>query len=409
MRKLHEKSARARTRPGRVVGAPAGRIIALDLARLLAIVGMMSQHLLGEEAPDAVVVASTGFPSTLFAVLGGVSAVVSTRRYRGDGRSREAAASVFTRGAVVALIGILLLAAPTYVVVVLLSYGIALMLTALLLQVSSAVLLGLVVALALGGPQLLAGAHEVDPATGPAVAVLRAVFLGGTYPVVTWFTFMLIGVLVGRVVLSPLPRRRAAGGLAASGAVMFLAGSAADLLSRPAVIAALQGPQTPWSEAARLATTQSSGYPPGPGWIALLNGVAHSGSTADILRTSGAAIAVIAILLATTARVGDPQPLLLRPFVQAGAAPLTIYTLHVLVTTIAVLVAGETLRTDPTWWQLGPLAFAAHLLGALLLGTLLSALHRRGPLEALVSAIAHRGARLATRTRRSAITGGAHR
>ena len=370
------------------------RIIALDLARLLAIVGMMAQHLLYGQPPGVVEVVTTGFPSTLFAVLGGISTVVSTRKYRDAGRPRAAMFSVVARGATVAVLGVLLIAAPRFVIVVLLYYGIALMITALFLRARSSIVVSSAVVLALGVPQLSAWVAHSDQTAGPVVGIGSYIFLIGPYPVATWVTYMLIGVLVGRT-LTAKTRPQGARILTLVGAVMFFAGIVADELSRPAVIASLRASGMSRSSAELTASSARTGSPIDSGWIAVLNGVPHSGTTADVLKTAGAALIVIAVMLFLTLRFTTTTPAFLRPLVAAGAAPLTIYTLHVLVTTIASIVSGDKFLSDPAWWELGPYALGLHIAGALAVGIVLLAWRRKGPLETLVSKVANAGARLA--------------
>lgn len=380
-----------------------GRIVALDLARFVAIVGMMSNHLLFRDGPAPVMAVVTGFPSTLFAVLGGVSAVVSTRRYLADERPLAATASVAARGLVVALMGLALGFVSPFIAVVLLYYGVSMMIVSALLRLTTPILVTLAVLLTAGTPHLITWARAVRPEMGREVdfadplSFVLSVFTTGPYPIVTWLAFMLIGMCVARVILSTSGHRRVAV-LAVVGGAMAAAGFLADLASRAAVVDALRSSGTDPSLVEMIANGEEAiaGSPVGAGWIAVLNGAPHSGTTADILRTAGVAVLVIAILLLVTARFGDRLPLLVRPVASAGAAPLTIYTLHVLV--VSGCVYGAMLLPDPGAVidiVLGPIALLVHIVGALLIGFVLSRRPRRGPLETLVSAIARRAARLA--------------
>jgi uncharacterized membrane protein len=389
-------------RPERSSGAgaspppwPSQRIVALDVARFLAILGMIAQHLLPVGTPNAVVAVSSGFPSTLFAVLGGVSAVIATRRYRHAGRPRAARAAIVVRGLTVALIGVILLVAPHLAIPVLFPYGISLVLVAFLMRLRTAILVGVTVVLAAGGPHLILWAASAGQITGPVVAVVAGVLLGGHYAVVTWLTYMLIGVCVGKALDDGHPRPRVIGGMAAVGAAMLAVGALADALSRSAVVRVVSGGGVSRDAAQRIATESHAGVPVGTGWIAVVNAAPHSGTTADILRTGGAAMLVIAVLLAVTARRGERLPVLVRPIGSAGSAPLTIYTLHMAVTGIGVVVAGDATGTNSPWWLQGGAAFALHMAGILTIGIILMILDKRGPLETFVSAAARRGSALA--------------
>jgi hypothetical protein len=349
----------------------------------------------------------TGFPSTLFAVLGGVSAVLSTRRYVSEDRPLAATASVAARGLVLALFGLVLGFVSPLIAVVLLYYGLSLMIVSVLMHLATPVLVALTVLLAVGTPHLIIWAGAARPDTVGELAYsdpldfLVSVFVTGSYPVVTWLAFMLIGVCVGRVLVGTPAHRRVVS-LAITGGALAAAGFIADLASRSAVVGALRESGASLGDAEQIALGHDiqgpMGSPVGPGWMAVLNAAAHSGSTADILRTAGVAVLVIAILLLMTARFGDGLPLVLRPVASAGAAPLTIYTLHVFVATASL--AGSALfgilfhvPITSSWWMIGPVAILLHVAGALLVGFVLWRTRRRGPLETVVSAIARRAAR----------------
>ena len=78
----------------------------------------------------------------------------------------------------------------------------------------------------------------------------------------------------------------------------------------------------------------------------------------------------------------------------AGAAPLTIYTTHIVVSGIIqgtffrlAEQAGGLPETGIPWWVMGPGALALQLAGVLAIGAVLSITKRRGPLETLLSKI----------------------
>ena len=386
--------------PGRPY--PGGRLIGLDLARLLAIFGMISEHLLLGSGPAAVNVIVTGFPSTLFAVLGGVSAVLSTRRYLDARQPSAAVLSLISRGVVIAALGVALGFTPSFVTVVLVYYGATLIVTALLFRLPSLVILALVLVLAVGGPQLSVWVFEVSQLStigelsyADPAAFLRSILFTGTYPLIVWLAYMLAGVLVGRLLTGAGTRSPSLVTLGSTGLGLLVAAVVADLASRPAVIAALVDRGVPEASAVVVATEQGFGSPIGGGWIAVVNAAPHSGSTGDIVRTLGAAMLVIALLHAATARL-RAVPVLLRPLQRAGAAPLTIYAIHVLavaVTVVLMMRSGDDFSAPP-WWVAGGGALALHVIGVVAIGSILAILGRRGPLETLTSAIARAGARV---------------
>lgn len=133
------------------------------------------------------------------------------------------------------------------------------------------------------------------------------------------------------------------------------------------------------------------GAPLSPEWWALALQTPHTGTTLDILRGVGIALFVIASMLFLAGVLPKAALRVLEPIRAAGAAPLTVYTLHVLAAaaaTVALASVGQIdAPADIPWWYLGPGILGVHILGALVVGAILAALQRRGPLEALVSSI----------------------
>ncbi|MEB4614241.1 acyltransferase, partial [Leucobacter sp. M11] len=122
MRTARSAPAPARFSPG------GGRLVGIDLARFLAICGMVVAHVrvIDWAADKPLNTVFDGNPSTLFAVLGGVSVVLATRRYLVAGDVAAARWSLFARGGIVVLIGLLLgLLEDAPAVVVLVPFGVA--------------------------------------------------------------------------------------------------------------------------------------------------------------------------------------------------------------------------------------------------------------------------------------------
>lgn len=115
----------------------------------------------------------------------------------------------------------------------------------------------------------------------------------------------------------------------------------------------------------------------------------HTGTTLDILRGVGIALFIIAAMLFLARALPAAALRALEPIRAAGAAPLTVYTVHVLAaaaTTVALTSTGQMdAVAEIPWWYLGPAILGIHILGAVLIGAILAALKRRGPLEAFVS------------------------
>jgi hypothetical protein len=181
-------------------------------------------------------------------------------------------------------------------------------------------------------------------------------------------------------------RTDVAAGLLAGGTVLAVAAWAASaLLLGPGGGAAALGPAL---ERRRYGTTPTDTW----WWLAVDS--PHSGSPLDLAHTTGTALAVLGAMLLLTHPAGSASSSGCRPRVLAkvarqpvivpaalGAAPLTLYTLHV----IGLAAHPGNGTDDVALW-------VTHVLIATAIGALLWLAGHRGPLEAVVSA-AGRGAR----------------
>ena len=116
------------------------RYVGIDLARFIAIAGMMAAHLLAplamfpgvsdsdRELAMGTSLISNGAPAALFAVLGGVSIVFATRKQLSSGLVGKAMASVAVRGVVLIVLGVLLGFVDNNIIVILAYYGVAMIL-----------------------------------------------------------------------------------------------------------------------------------------------------------------------------------------------------------------------------------------------------------------------------------------
>jgi len=402
------------------------RYLGVDLARFLAIVGMMATHLVAVNAMNptasefeqgAAQLAQTltsGIAAPLFAVLGGLSAVFATRRLLRAGRVGAAIAAVTIRGAILILIGLLLGLVVSPVVVVLAYYGVAMILIAPLVAAPSWVLATLALAFGIAGGPLNAlargalgvvnegGSVSFELLAADPSGALRALLLTGEYPAITWCVYLLVGMLVARLLVSATARGalgRAAGTVAAAGAAVAVAAQLASswALAHLADLGFTPVPGIDPEMFRSLLTSPTFGAPFSSDLWAQLVATPHSGSPMDLLRTIGIACAVIGILVLLCDGHGDGRSDVrceggarsaLEVLRCAGAAPLTVYTLHIVVTGLLLAPVMEdpaVLENGFPWWAAGTGAFALQLAGVLAIGAILAALGRRGPLEALTS------------------------
>jgi uncharacterized membrane protein len=389
--------------PGAALAGRPRRLAAIDAARGLALIGMMSVHLFRMEyGPDAPLARElvSGRSAALFAVLAGVGIALATggtHPWTGP-RLNRARRALAARAAVVAAIGLTLALAEPRVLVILSYYALLFLLAIPVLGWSARRLAVLAAIAAVSTPvisHLLRRGEDgaiapnpgwTDAFTSPA-DTLRILLLTGTYPVLTWSTYLFAGMAVGRLALT---RPRVAGGVALAGMGLALAGWAAGqatlgAVGRSTVAAALPRGGVPEGYLDAMGLHWFFGAPPATQWWWLGVRFPHIGTTPDLVHTTGTALVVLGVCLLVVPRL---QPWV-RPLVAAGSMTLTLYTLHVLADRGLGLVAETVPRaaglSATTVWL-------THVGLALLLATAWGSPTRRGPLEALAAAAARRAA-----------------
>ncbi len=377
------------------------RFVGIDLARLLAVVGMMAAHTLGggEGPPAAVVALIDGPPSTLFAVLGGVSVVLAARARLAAGDRGGAMRSILVRGLVVAVLGFLVIPFAAAVYIVLVPFGVAIMAASVLVLLPSWLLAVLAAALAAAGGSLVVAAHERLPLLdgthtlgtlwSDPLATVADVALTGVYPALIWIAYLLIGMLLARGILAARAagRERAAfGGIGGIGAVLTAAALVVSDIGLRRVAAAEFGGSL---ETARdVALASGYGVAQGSGLAWQLLAAPHTGTPADIARTVGIALMVIAGLSLVASFLPTRVLQIIEPLRAAGAAPLTIYIVH----TILVTLLGALLFEDAPGLARGWGGWAVQVAIGVGIGALLASSGSRGPFERLVGWFAARAA-----------------
>lgn len=380
------------------------RLFALDTARFIAVIGMVAAHVSLIPVPGLSLLID-GPPSTLFAVLGGASAVLATQGRAVRSGRLAANVALITRGLVLVVLGFALQFVSGPITVVLVPFGVTLILLAPLLRVPTRALLVAIVGLAVAGPVVnhaIRTALDLDTLGALSFdspwAFLHSVTFTGTYPVVTWLTYALIGVVVLRAALAA----RASGTGAVLGQRLLLWGLVSSLAATLISIVTVQFLTVPrlaeldidGFSTQLLALTPSFGGPVGGGLEAVFTAAPHSGSTGDIVRTGGIALAVIGALLRREAVAGASQSMPARIIRAGGAAPLTLYVVHVLSlgALYALLMSGVSADAGASWLVQGVGAFALQLTLLVGVSTLLAVSERRGPLETALSGVSLRAA-----------------
>lgn len=369
-----------------------GRLVGLDVARCLALLGMVATHVLDERTPGGDLTTAQwlagGRASALFAVLAGVSLALMTREPLHGRPLALRTAGIAVRALLIGLLGLLLGGLDTGIAVILTYYGVLFVLGLPFTLLGVRALLPLTVVWVALVPVV---SHLVRPhlpergfdspafdQLGDPGQLASELLLTGYYPVVPWLAYLLAGLVLGRLDLRDAPLL---GGLALGGlSVAVLATQVSRTFADPAV-------------AADHATGMYGVTPPDGDWSWLLLVAPHSATPFDLAQTIGSAVLVIALCLLAERLLPRPATTVLAVLFGAGAATLTLYSLHVV------------MRTDAVWPPEEPSSYVLHVVVLLVLGATLRLLRRRGPLEA----VAGLPVRLARRSAREPQRSGTNR
>lgn len=380
---------------------PVARIVGIDLARCLALLGMITAHLVsrGTGSGDVWFQIVSGRSAALFAVLAGVSIALVTRA-RSDRTTTGSRLALVARALLVAVLG-LLLGIPDSGLAVILSYYGVLFLVALPVITWSArrlaflaVLWGLfspVASLALR-PHLPASSYDV-PSPGSVADpwhLLTELTVTGYYPVLTWATYLFAGMAIGRLDLRSATVRRWLVVLGGWGGVLALAVDRLALRSTAARADLLDTydrwePVADWADLDRVLESGLYGTTPTGSWTWLWVWSPHSGSIVDLAHTVGSAMFVIGLSLIVAHLAGRAGERVVQVLAGAGTMTLTLYAAH-----IAVVAAGRGALAGDTSWALD---LRVHLMATMALGAVWALARWRGPLEQLVGAVSDAVAR----------------
>ncbi len=342
------------------------RLHGIDLARALAVIGMLAAHLLTIEEslelarPETWVDLVNGRSSILFAVLAGVSLALVTggTRPRTGIPLRIARRRIAVRAALLWVIGVGLILTGVPVYVILPAYAILFLVALPLLRLPVRALWVSAVAVLLVMPWFL---PALEAATFWDTDLGYVVFLisGWAYPFPLWIGFVLLGLAIGRSDLRSVWTQ----GVLLGGGV-----AAAVAAGMAAIVIRATGAVLPGSDLE-------------PVWSA----EAHSGGLIEVIGSAGTAVAVLgACLLLCRTRA----TWVLTPLRAVGAMPLTAYAGQIVVWAIAAGVAfGDT--TD--LWSFRELQpFGWFVLGVVVFCFAWGSLLGQGPLERLLGWAARR-------------------
>ncbi|WP_027501886.1 heparan-alpha-glucosaminide N-acetyltransferase domain-containing protein [Rhodococcus sp. UNC363MFTsu5.1] len=336
-----------------VAATPARRRIRLrgiDLARSLAVLGMIAVHSLddydADGNPTMSYSLSAGHASAMFAVLAGVAiAFLSGRRRLPRGpQSRGTAASLVARAGMLGLIGLSLgYTEIDYGVVILPYYAVMFLLAVPLVYLGTRTLAVLAVASAALMPALsqLVRPHLPEPFTRQLswetvlvkpIESLANLLFTGEFPVVVWMTYVLVGIVVGRLDLSSL---RINAWLTGFGALLVsLSATLSWMVLHPFDgLNRLEAITDPDTLAEVLAFGSDGTVPTDTWWWLGVNGP-HTGTSLDLMNTIGSSLLVLGLCLLLF-RIGRPPlaravNIVTAPLVAVGTMSLTVYVGHIM-------------------------------------------------------------------------------
>jgi uncharacterized membrane protein len=378
-------AATASDRPGRVIG--------VDVARGIALIGMMAVHVFAtfdrDDTPTLATEIAAGRSATTFVLVAGLSlAFLSGGRRVVEGRPRSAvAAGIAVRALLIGAIGLWLGSVVPGIDVILPGYAVLFFLAIPLLGLRPRTLTVIVIFLIAVAPLVvLAGRSFAGRASSPTfetlfdapAGLIVGLLVTGTYPVLAYLAYLCAGLALGRVDLSS-PRLAAwlfGGGLGlavtariVSDIFLFQLGGIRHLLDEDLSRSERQEARNELLWEPDLVSS----------WWYLALPAPHSTTPIDMARTLGAAMAVLGAVLLLSRIPAVAR--LLRPLAAAGAMTLTLYCGHLLVIATGVLDGAP-----------GAL-FVLMAVGALAFGVAWKRWMGQGPLERLVATAANQARR----------------
>lgn len=329
-----------------VVGTSRSRIVGVDIARGIAILGMFVAHTMPNPGDRELLV--DGRSSILFATLAGVSlGILSGQDAPAPRGSRSRIyRRIGIRALAIFLLGVVLTSLGSEIAIILDYYAIMFLLVLPVLFAPRAVLAALLVVFAFGAPTL---ASIVDDVRGQPTSfgeIVTEYLLTGYYPVLIWLPFLFAGLIIAR---SGLTRPRTQVLMIGGGIAAAFGGYGAALV-----------------------------FPD-------VSANAHSGTIAEVFGSGGVAIAVIGVLVAVTESAPAPVrrvvTIILSPVAAAGSMALSVYTAQIIALAIAVYLRESSGSVDYPGW---PLLYSL-VIGSLVGAWLWQRLVGKGPLERLLS------------------------
>lgn len=339
------------------------RVAGVDLARGLAVIGMVAAHLLWLDEFDLADAATwaavvDGRSSIVFATLAGVSIglVTGATTPLPPAQMRVARSRLAVRAGMLWLLGIWLIATGVPVYVILPAYAILFLLAVPLVALRARTLFAIAAVVAVVMPFVQVPLDDLAFWRTPTGTLVSSA-IGWNYPFPVWIAFVVAGLAVARC---GILRTRVQLWMIAGGSTLALVGYGLDAAAGPDAVAT--GPTY---------------------WEAVWTAEPHSSGLLEVIGSGGFAIALIGLCALACRTVLTWVVLPLRA---VGAMPLTAYTAQILLWAAASLVLLGTTRDLRAFRDLEPfLPMTAMLVIACTTWALLVG---RGPLEWLVDRVA---------------------
>lgn len=370
------------------------RLVGVDLARAIAVFGMYVVHIGPPlSATDGVGswirYLADGHSSVLFATLAGFSLmlIAGQREPKTGLAGRQARARIAIRAVVLLALGTVM--ARFYGEVVIIGfYGVYFLLALPLVRLRAKTLAAIAAVLALVTPQLafvlnsqLPGSIQQSISAHDPLLQLSSVgvldlLLNGFYPAITWISFVVAGMALGRLDLSAtavqwrLAIFGAAITVAAYGTSLLLAGSGA--------LRSMAEDGSSSSGSLGSAPLDSGSFEDKGSASGLLAAGPHSGTTFDIIGSVGVAILMIVAATVAMERLARLRRLA-TPVIAVGTMSLTAYVGHFV---IQGWLPSVSAGSDEGSWT----TLIMFVLGATVFAGIWSRFFRRGPLEYLLNA-----------------------
>lgn len=396
---LHTRHPAAGAAPGGTAPAPrtGRRLAGVDAARGIALLGMISVHILPSWDPETFEATAqwtlfSGRAAALFALLAGVGLAFSSGgRHVHEGRRRAGdRVGLLVRAVLIAVLGLLVNQTspadpPAYNILV--YYGVFFLLAVPFLHLSARALLAWAAGFAVLGPVLIHLLGPVLPAFetyNPTVAdvlgapgtTLAQLLLTGSYPALTYLVYLLAGLAVGRLRLAE--RRTQLGLLVGGAALAAFSALASWLLLHPLggigrLLAA--SPYLGRDDVQDVLVWGPDPVLPTSTWWWLAVAGPHTNTPLALLSGVGTGALVLGLCLLVARRAEG----VLLPLVAAGSMTLTLYSAHLLA------LSFEVHYEQPVLW------FLVQAVVAVVFAVLWRRALGQGPLERLVGRASRTG------------------